>query len=108
MNARLDKPIPLDIKFSAPIGVDVKGSVWSAIQIPNSVEKLGSLRSVRIDAIVDDVPVEKIKDFQFKLSDYLGSRKTALMDTIRKEKALSDPLIADLKAAITEFKQTYR
>jgi F-type H+-transporting ATPase subunit alpha len=57
---------------------------------------------------MDDVPVDKIKDFQFKLSDYLSSRKTALMDKIRAEKALSDQLIADLKAAVTEFKQTYK
>jgi F-type H+-transporting ATPase subunit alpha len=60
------------------------------------------------NGLMDDVPVEKIKDFQFKLNDYLSSRKTALMDKIRQEKALSDPVIADLKAAIMEFKQTYR
>jgi hypothetical protein len=30
------------------------------------------------------------------------------MDKIRKEKALSDALTADLKAAVTEFKQTYK
>ena len=60
------------------------------------------------NGLMDDVPVDKIKDFQFKLSDYLSSRKTALMDKIRAEKALSDQLIADLKAAVTEFKQTYK
>jgi F-type H+-transporting ATPase subunit alpha len=60
------------------------------------------------NGLMDDVPVDKIKDFQFKLSDYLASRKTALMDKIRNEKALSDALIADLKAAVTEFKQTYK
>ncbi len=58
--------------------------------------------------MMDDVPVDKVKDFQFKLTDFLTSRKTALMDKIRNEKALSDALTADLKAAITEFKQTYR
>jgi hypothetical protein len=30
------------------------------------------------------------------------------MEKIRVEKALSDALIADLKAAVAEFKQTYR
>jgi hypothetical protein len=30
------------------------------------------------------------------------------MEKIRVEKAFSDPLVADLKAAVTEFKQTYR
>jgi F-type H+-transporting ATPase subunit alpha len=57
---------------------------------------------------MDDVPVEKIKDFQAKLTDYLTSRKTDLMKRIAKEKALSDALTADLKAAVTEFKGTYK
>ena len=60
------------------------------------------------NAMMDDVAVEKIRDFQTKLTDYLTSRKTDLMARIAKEKALSDPLSADLKAAITEFKQTYK
>ena len=30
------------------------------------------------------------------------------MDKIRSEKAFSDALTAELKAAVTEFKQTYR
>ncbi len=60
------------------------------------------------NGFLDDVPVEKVKDFQGKLTDYLGSRKTDLMAKILKEKALSDALIADLKAAVTEFKQTYK
>jgi F-type H+-transporting ATPase subunit alpha len=58
--------------------------------------------------LLDDVAVEKIKDFQAKLTEYLTTRKTALMDKIRAEKALSDALTAELKAAVTEFKQTYR
>jgi F-type H+-transporting ATPase subunit alpha len=52
--------------------------------------------------------VDKIKDFQAKLTDYLSRRKAELMGKILKEKALSDALIADLKAAVTEFKQTYK
>jgi F-type H+-transporting ATPase subunit alpha len=59
------------------------------------------------NAYMDSVPVDRIKDFQAKLSDYLSSRKTELMARIRKEKALNDALTADLKAAVTEFKQTY-
>ncbi|MGZ4974386.1 MAG: F0F1 ATP synthase subunit alpha [Limisphaerales bacterium] len=58
--------------------------------------------------MMDDVAVDKIKDFQAKMTDFLSNRKTQLMDKIRKEKALSDALAGELKAAITEFKQTYR
>jgi len=60
------------------------------------------------NGLMDDVAVAKIKDFQAKLTDYLTSRKVELLARIAKEKALSDPLKADLKAAITEFKQTYK
>jgi F-type H+-transporting ATPase subunit alpha len=60
------------------------------------------------NGLMDDVAVEKIKDFQEKLTDYLANRKAELMAKIAKEKALSDTLTADLKAAVTEFKQTYR
>src|SRR5580692_4538955 len=60
------------------------------------------------NGFMDDVAVDKIKDFQAKLTDYLTSRKSDLMGKILKEKALSDALTADLKAAVTEFKQTYK
>ncbi len=59
------------------------------------------------NGFLDDVPVDKIKDFQVKLTDYLTSRKTDLMARIAKEKALNDALGTDLKTAVTEFKQTY-
>jgi F-type H+-transporting ATPase subunit alpha len=59
-------------------------------------------------ALMDDVPVDKIKDFQAKLTGYLTSRKAELLAKIAQEKALNDPLTAELKAAVTEFKQTYR
>jgi F-type H+-transporting ATPase subunit alpha len=56
----------------------------------------------------DDVAVDKIKDFQNKLTDFLNTRKADLLTKIRTEKAFSDALAAELKAAVTEFKQTYR
>ncbi len=56
----------------------------------------------------DDVPVNKVKDFQQKLSEYFHTRKPELLKRILKEKAISDAIAADLKAAVTEFKQSYR
>jgi F-type H+-transporting ATPase subunit alpha len=55
----------------------------------------------------DDVPVEKVKDFQAKLTDFFSTRKADLLTKIRNEKAISDALAGELKAAVTEFKQTY-
>ncbi len=56
----------------------------------------------------DDVAVEKVKDFQNKLADFLTTRKAELLTKIRTEKAINDALAAELKTAVTEFKQTYR
>ncbi len=57
---------------------------------------------------LDDVPVEKIKDFQTKFTQFLADRKASLVEKIRAEKAISDPLAAELKAALAEFKPSYR
>ena len=43
-----------------------------------------------------------------KLSEFLSTRKAELMGKLRAEKAFSDALAAEMKAALTEFKQTYR
>jgi F-type H+-transporting ATPase subunit alpha len=60
------------------------------------------------NGFVDDVAVDKIKDFQAKLVDFIATRKAELLTKVRNEKAISDAIAADLKAAVTEFKQSYR
>src|SRR6188768_2565100 len=57
---------------------------------------------------MDDVPVEKIKDFQTKLQDFFQTRKEPLLNAIRDKKAVDDAITADLKAAVGEFKLTYK
>jgi F-type H+-transporting ATPase subunit alpha len=73
---------------------------------PIPVEVQAAVLWVVQNSLMDDVPVDKIKEFQAKLTDYLTSRKSELMARIAKEKAMSDALVADLKTAVTEFKQT--
>ncbi len=60
------------------------------------------------NGLLDDVDVEKVKDFQNKITDFLNTRKPALLEKVRTEKAINDALAAELKAAVTEFKQSYR
>jgi F-type H+-transporting ATPase subunit alpha len=60
------------------------------------------------NGFVDDVAVDKIKDFQAKLVDFIATRKAELLTKVRNEKAISDAIGAELKAAVTEFKQSYR
>jgi F-type H+/Na+-transporting ATPase subunit alpha len=75
----------------SPIPVEIQVAVIWAVQ----------------NGYVDDVPVERIKEFQARLTDFLSTRKAELLGQIARKKALGDELIADLKAAADQFKQTW-
>jgi F-type H+-transporting ATPase subunit alpha len=75
---------------------------------PIAVEVQVALLWTVQNGFMDDVAVDRIKDFQNQLTEYLTSRKTDLMASIAREKAMSDALTTSLKSAVTEFKQTYK
>ena len=75
---------------------------------PLPVEVQSAILWAMQNNVLDDVPVEKVKDFQNKMTDFLSTRKAELLGKIRAEKAFSDALAAEVKAALAEFKQTYR
>lgn len=53
-------PQPLNHTFTAPIGVSIKGEIWSCVEMPGSAEFFGTKRSVRVDAEVDGVPLPNV------------------------------------------------
>jgi F-type H+/Na+-transporting ATPase subunit alpha len=75
-----------------PIPVEVQVAVLWAVQ----------------NGYVDQVPVERVKEFQTKLMDFLTTRRADLLNRIAKEKTLTDLLKADLKTATAEFEQTWK
>ena len=56
---------------------------------------------------VDDVPVERIKEFQAQWSDFLVTRRTDLLKKIGQQKVVSDEIKAELKTAADQFKQAW-
>jgi len=54
---------------------------------------------------VDGVPVERVKEFQARLTEFLTTSAGGLLEHIRKQKALDDALTKELKAAADQFKQ---
>ena len=50
-------PGPIDVTFTGPIGVDIKGEVWSCVVVPDSVALFGTGKAVKVVARVDDEPV---------------------------------------------------
>ena len=57
---------------------------------------------------VDDIPVERIKEYQDKLTEFLTTRKDDLLRKIGHEKQLSPTLISELKAAADQFKGSWK
>jgi F-type H+-transporting ATPase subunit alpha len=52
----------------------------------------------------DDVEVDKVKDFQNGLIEFMNTRKEALMKEIADKKALDDDIVEKLKSSVEEFK----
>ena len=78
-------------KLSAPQSLEVQVATLFAMQ----------------NGYIDDIPVEKVKDFQAKMEEYLTTRKESVMAKIREEQVLSDEIVDELKSAIEDFKTTY-
>jgi F-type H+-transporting ATPase subunit alpha len=76
----------------SPVPVDVQVAVIWAVQ----------------NGYVDDVAVNRIKEFQASLTEFLTTRKGDLLRRIGVEKTLDDSLKAELKAAADQFKQTWK
>jgi len=57
---------------------------------------------------MDDVPVDRIKELQAKLTEFLTTRKRKLLDTIREAGSISKELNDELATTLAEFKSTWR
>ena len=57
---------------------------------------------------MDDVPVDKIADFEGKLLDFMRDRKSDVMQKLEASNDLTEEVESGIKAAITEFKQGYK
>ena len=57
---------------------------------------------------LDDVPVEKVRDFEDAFLSFMRDTKKDILDTIRDKKVLTDGLKASMNSAIEQFKQGYK
>jgi F-type H+-transporting ATPase subunit alpha len=94
--ARLDRGLRIvelfkQIQYS-PIPVEEQVAVMWAMQ----------------NGYLDPVPVERVKEFQTRLQDYLQTRKESLLQSIREKKQIDEDLESELKAALEDFKATWQ
>ncbi len=77
---------------------------------PFSMELEGVFLWSMMNGYFDDIPVNRVREFQKKLGDFVTNRKTELLQKIADEKPdlKKDKAVADaLKAAVEEFKSTW-
>ncbi|HEX7103069.1 MAG TPA: F0F1 ATP synthase subunit alpha [Nitrolancea sp.] len=73
---------------------------------PMPVEEQVAIIWASTNGIIDDVPVEQVREFESQYLDYMRTSKPELLERIVKEKRLSDELIADLQSASNDFKRS--
>jgi F-type H+-transporting ATPase subunit alpha len=56
---------------------------------------------------MDKVPLDRIKDYQTRLTEYLTTSKSTVLERIGREKALTDGVTAELKGAVEQFAQMW-
>jgi F-type H+-transporting ATPase subunit alpha len=77
---------------SNPVPVEIQVAILWAVQ----------------NSYMDDVPVDRIKDCQVQLTDFLTTRKPELLNEIGQQGALNDSLNAQLKSAVSQFKEIWK
>jgi len=75
---------------------------------PISVEEQVAVLWAMQNGFLDQVPVDRVKEYQLKLQDFLSTRKEALLTEIRTKKALDKDLEAELANALNEFKTSWQ
>ncbi|MBU2235660.1 F0F1 ATP synthase subunit alpha [Patescibacteria group bacterium] len=73
---------------------------------PMAVENQVAILYAAVNGMLDDIPVEKIAEFELELHKYLKISKKDLLEEILKTGELSEGLENKLKEAIEEFKKT--
>jgi hypothetical protein len=91
-------PGKMDVTFTAPIGVTVKGDLWSCVEVPGSVELFGTGKSVKVVATVDGEPLTA-----GLMPTGVGGHMLSISAKLRKKlgKDLGDPVTVHLTERLT-------
>jgi F-type H+/Na+-transporting ATPase subunit alpha len=74
--------------------------------VPLSLEKEVTIIFAGINGYLDDVPVDKVQDFEQAFHRYMEASHPEIGKKIATEKAVSPDIEKDLRAAIDEFKRS--
>nr|MDQ6913696.1 F0F1 ATP synthase subunit alpha [Verrucomicrobiota bacterium] len=81
-----------------------KQGQYNPIPVEEQVAVLWAMQN----GYLDSIPVDRVKEFQLKLQDYLRTRKEGVLNNVVSKKALDKDLEGELAAALDEFKSTWQ
>ncbi|MDQ6624030.1 MAG: F0F1 ATP synthase subunit alpha, partial [Verrucomicrobiota bacterium] len=81
-----------------------KQTQYNPIPVEEQVAVLWAMQN----GYLDSVAVERVKEFQVKLQEYLRTRKESILNSILEKKALDKDLEGQLASALDEFKTTFQ
>jgi F-type H+-transporting ATPase subunit alpha len=81
-----------------------KQNQYSPLPVQQQVAMLWAIQN----GYYDDVPVDRVKEFQGKLNEFMVTRKEAVLAAIWDKKQIDKDVEGQLKAATDEFKSTWR
>src|SRR5205807_4257016 len=81
-----------------------KQKQYSPLPVDEQVAVMWAMQNGHLDS----VPGDRVKEYQLKLQDWLQTSKGGLLGAIREKKEIDKDLESQLKAALDEFKTTWR
>ncbi|MGE3817802.1 MAG: F0F1 ATP synthase subunit alpha [Isosphaeraceae bacterium] len=60
------------------------------------------------EGFLDDVPVKEVPKFEREFLDFVRTQRASLRDSLIQQRKLTDPIVADLKTALNDFKAQRR
>jgi F-type H+-transporting ATPase subunit alpha len=74
---------------------------------PMPIENQVAILYAVTNGLIDDVPVEKIQEWEVAFHAFMKTEKSGLLETIKTERDLSDTTSEGLKLAVSEFKEIF-
>jgi F-type H+-transporting ATPase subunit alpha len=102
--AELDKATKAQIDRGQRITEVLKQLQFEPMPLENQVLILFAA----INGYIDDVPINKVIDFEGRLLASVGATHSELVKKIAKEKNFDDKMEEEMKEAIAEFKKSYK
>ena len=74
---------------------------------PMPVENQVIIIFAAINGFIDDLPVEKVKEFENRLLSSIKTTNAELVNKLAKEKNFDDKMESEMKDAIADFKKSF-